>query len=85
MSSANSRIGDWLGMPPPAAELDVLRVIEIRLDPLAVERLVAAGLDPDEIDAAIIPKRSVPLDICPKLVSASAFAQALAGAWHCKN
>ncbi len=57
MSSTNSRIGDWLGISPPAADLEVLRVVESRLDPLAIERLVANGLDPGEIDVAIIPKR----------------------------
>lgn len=53
------RIGDWLGIPSPASEADILRVVEGRLTPAVVPRLLALGLERKEIDAVVIPARTL--------------------------
>jgi putative toxin-antitoxin system antitoxin component (TIGR02293 family) len=59
MNAANARIGDWLGLQPPATEGEILRIVEERLLPSVVRRLNALGLHLSEIDAAIIPFRTL--------------------------
>jgi putative toxin-antitoxin system antitoxin component (TIGR02293 family) len=59
MNAANVQIGDWLGLPPPATETEILRIVEGRLAPSAIKRLVALGLQQAEIDAVIIPRRTL--------------------------
>ncbi len=59
MNGANTQIGDWLGLEPPATEGDILRIVEARLAPSIIKRLVALGLQRPEIDAAIIPARTL--------------------------
>jgi putative toxin-antitoxin system antitoxin component (TIGR02293 family) len=59
MNSANVQIGDWLGLEPPATESDILRIVEARLAPAIVKRLVALGLERSEIDKTVIPTRTL--------------------------
>lgn len=59
MNSANLQIGDWLGLQPPATESEILRIVEGRLAPSVIKRLAALGLDRGEIDAVVIPARTL--------------------------
>jgi len=59
MNAANTQIGDWLGLQPPATEGEILRIVEGRLAPSIIKRLVALGLERPEIDAVIIPSRTL--------------------------
>jgi len=59
MESMNVQMGDWLGFPPPTTGTDLLHVVESRLAPSVITRLIAAGLQRNEIDAAIIPLRTL--------------------------
>ena len=59
MNAANVQIGDWLDLRPPATETEILRIVEGRLAPSAIKRLVALGLQQAEIDAVIIPRRTL--------------------------
>lgn len=59
MNAANVRIGDWLGLQPPATESDILRAVEERLAPSVIKRLVSLGFERAEIDEAVIPSRTL--------------------------
>lgn len=59
MNAANAQIGQWLGLPAPATEQEVLRMVEKRLTPAVIKRLGALGLDRAEIDAVVIPSRTL--------------------------
>ena len=59
MNSANAQIGDWLGLQPPATEREILRIVKGRLAPSVIKRLAALGLDRGEIDAVVIPARTL--------------------------
>jgi putative toxin-antitoxin system antitoxin component (TIGR02293 family) len=53
------QIGNWLGVQAPASETEILRIVEGRLAPSIIKRLVALGLERPEIDAVIIPSRTL--------------------------
>ena len=59
MDDANAQIGDWLGSELPATEGDILRIVEGRLAPSVIKRLRALGLERSEIDAVVIPSRTL--------------------------
>jgi putative toxin-antitoxin system antitoxin component (TIGR02293 family) len=59
MNAANTQIGDWLGLQAPSTEGEILRIVEGRLAPSIIKRLVALGLERSEIDAVIIPTRTL--------------------------
>ena len=59
MTAANTHIGDWLGLHPLATEDDILRIVEGRLAPSVIKRLAALGLERSEIDAVVIPSRTL--------------------------
>jgi putative toxin-antitoxin system antitoxin component (TIGR02293 family) len=59
MNAANAQIGDWLGLQAPATEGEILRIVEERLAPSVIKRLSALGLERSEIDAVVIPSRTV--------------------------
>src|ERR1700727_1861993 len=59
MNAVNTQIGDWLGLESPATEVDILRIVEGRLAPSVIKRLSALGLERAEIDAIIIPQRTL--------------------------
>src|ERR1035438_6700734 len=59
MNATNVRMGDWLGLQAPPTEAEMLRIVEGKLAPAVVKRLVLLGLQRSEIDAAIIPLRTL--------------------------
>jgi putative toxin-antitoxin system antitoxin component (TIGR02293 family) len=59
MNAANAQIGDWLGVQAPASEAEILRIVERRLTPAVIKRLISLGLERGEIDAVIIPQRTL--------------------------
>jgi putative toxin-antitoxin system antitoxin component (TIGR02293 family) len=59
MNAVNTQIGDWLGLESPATEVDILRIVEGRLAPSVIKRLSALGLERAEIDAVVIPSRTL--------------------------
>ncbi len=59
MHAANAQIGEWLGLKPPATESDILSIVEKQLAPAVIKRLVSLGLERTEIDAVIIPQRTL--------------------------
>jgi putative toxin-antitoxin system antitoxin component (TIGR02293 family) len=59
MNAANTQIGDWLGVQAPVSEAEILRIVEHRLTPAVIKRLISLGLERGEIDAVIIPQRTL--------------------------
>jgi putative toxin-antitoxin system antitoxin component (TIGR02293 family) len=59
MNAANVQIGAWLGVHPPASETEILRIVERRLSPTVINRLIALGLGRSEIDSIITPLRTL--------------------------
>jgi len=59
MNTPNVQIGDWLGRKPPATEADLLRIVEERLAPAVINRLISFGLQRSEIDTTVIPLRTL--------------------------
>jgi putative toxin-antitoxin system antitoxin component (TIGR02293 family) len=59
MSAAHAQIGDWLGVRPAATERDLLNIVENRLAPGVINRLLALGFDRSEIDEFVIPARTL--------------------------
>jgi putative toxin-antitoxin system antitoxin component (TIGR02293 family) len=59
MNATNLQIGNWLGLRAPATETDMLRFVEGKLAPTVIKRLISLGLQRSEIDAVIIPLRTL--------------------------
>jgi putative toxin-antitoxin system antitoxin component (TIGR02293 family) len=59
MNATNLQVGEWLGLQPPATEAEMLRIVEGKLAPAVIKRLISLGLQRSEIDAAIIPLRTL--------------------------
>jgi putative toxin-antitoxin system antitoxin component (TIGR02293 family) len=59
MNAANAQIGKWLGVQAPATETEILRIVEGKLAPAIIKRLLSLGLERGEIDAVIIPQRTL--------------------------
>ena len=59
MSAAHAQIGDWLGIHPAATEADLLSMVENRLAPGVINRLLALGFNRSEIDQVVIPSRTL--------------------------
>src|SRR5580700_1874177 len=59
MIMTNLQMGEWLGLQPPATEAEMLRLVEGKLAPAVINRLISLGLQRSEIDAAIIPLRTL--------------------------
>lgn len=59
MNATNAQIGDWLGLQAPATEGEMLRIVEGRLAPSVIKRLVTLGLERGEIDTVVIPSRTL--------------------------
>lgn len=59
MNAAYIPMGDWLGLQPPSTETEMLRIVEAKLAPSVVKRLLALGLLRSEIDAVVIPLRTL--------------------------
>ena len=59
MHPTNTQMGDWLGLEAPATEAEMLRIVERKLAPAVIKRLVSLGVQPSEINAVIIPLRTL--------------------------
>jgi putative toxin-antitoxin system antitoxin component (TIGR02293 family) len=59
VNAAHEQIGHWLGVRPPASEAEVLRIVEGRLPPSVVKRLLTLGLERSEIHDTVIPARTL--------------------------
>lgn len=59
MNGAHVQIGDWLGLEAPSTEADILQLVEGRLSPSIIKRLVTLGLERSEIDNTVIPARTL--------------------------
>jgi putative toxin-antitoxin system antitoxin component (TIGR02293 family) len=59
MHAANAQIGAWLGVKAPATDTEILNIVEKQLAPTVIKRLIALGLERSEVDAIIIPQRTL--------------------------
>jgi len=59
MSLLHQQIANWLGVQPVSDEGQVLQIVEQQLPTSAIKRLLALGLTRQEIDALIIPLRTL--------------------------
>jgi putative toxin-antitoxin system antitoxin component (TIGR02293 family) len=59
MGAAGVQIGEWLGVPPPNTDAEVFELVQGRLDPSVVQVLLELGLERKEIDAVILPLRTL--------------------------
>jgi len=59
VNAAHARIGEWLGVRAPTSETEILGIVERRLAPTVIRRLIGLGLERSEIDAIIIPQRTL--------------------------
>jgi putative toxin-antitoxin system antitoxin component (TIGR02293 family) len=53
------RMVEWLGVKSAASEQEILRIVEERLAASVIKRLLGLGLDRAEIDATVIPSRTL--------------------------
>jgi putative toxin-antitoxin system antitoxin component (TIGR02293 family) len=53
------RMVEWLGVKSAASEQEILRIVEGRLGASVIKRLLGLGLARAEIDAAVIPSRTL--------------------------
>jgi putative toxin-antitoxin system antitoxin component (TIGR02293 family) len=53
------RMVEWLGVKSAASEQEILRIVEGRLGASVIKRLLGLGLVRAEIDAAVIPSRTL--------------------------
>lgn len=58
-TAAQIQVGNWLGVPAPTSESDILHLVEDRLPPSIIDRLTALGLTRAEIDSIVIPSRTL--------------------------
>src|SRR6202522_4456955 len=59
MNAAQAQIGEWLGVQAPTTETEILRIVKGRLAPAVIKRLISLGLERGEVDAVIIPQRTL--------------------------
>ncbi len=59
MGAAGTQIGEWLGIPAPATDAEVFELVQGRLECTVIERLLRIGFERKEIDALIIPLRTL--------------------------
>jgi putative toxin-antitoxin system antitoxin component (TIGR02293 family) len=59
MRADPQRVVEWLGVKSAASEGEILRIVEGRLTPAVIKRLLGLGLERAEIDAAVIPSRTL--------------------------
>jgi putative toxin-antitoxin system antitoxin component (TIGR02293 family) len=59
MSVLHQQIGAWLGIPVPKTDQQVLEIVERQLSTAAISRLIALGITRPEIDALVIPLRTL--------------------------
>jgi putative toxin-antitoxin system antitoxin component (TIGR02293 family) len=59
MSAAGVQIGEWLGVPAPSTDAAVFELVQGRLEPTVIERLLKLGFERKEMDAVIIHTRTL--------------------------
>ena len=59
MASQHQQIGQWLGLRPPQTEQELLNIVEKQLTTTSVKRLVGLGVTRAEVDALVIPLRTL--------------------------
>ncbi len=59
MSVLHQHIGEWLGVPVPKTDQQMLEMVERQLSTSAINRLVALGITRTEIDTLVIPLRTL--------------------------
>ncbi|MDP9039043.1 MAG: DUF2384 domain-containing protein [Acidobacteriota bacterium] len=59
MAAAHTHLSALPGIPPPATDAEALRLVEQRLDTSIIGHLVELGLERAEIDASVIPSRTL--------------------------
>jgi putative toxin-antitoxin system antitoxin component (TIGR02293 family) len=59
MSALHQQIGEWLGVPVPKTEQQMLEIVEHQLPASAINRIVALGITRAEIDWLVIPLRTL--------------------------
>src|SRR5277367_5845915 len=59
MSVLHQQIGEWLGVPVPHSEQQMLEMVERQLPTSSIKRLLALGVARSEIDALVIPLRTL--------------------------
>ena len=59
MSVLHQQIGQWLGVRAPKTEQQMLEIVEQQLPTSAINRLLALGLTRSELDALVIPQRTL--------------------------
>jgi putative toxin-antitoxin system antitoxin component (TIGR02293 family) len=59
MNAAHAQIGEWLGLKSPGTEAEILGIVEKQLTPAVIKRLIGLGLERAEVDAVIIPQRTL--------------------------
>ncbi len=59
MSAMAVQIGEWLGLPELATDAQVFELVHSRLDPSVVTMLLELGFERKEIDAVVIPLRTL--------------------------
>jgi putative toxin-antitoxin system antitoxin component (TIGR02293 family) len=59
MSVLHQQIGQWLGVRAPKTEQQILEMVEQQLPTSSINRLLALGLTRSELDALVIPLRTL--------------------------
>jgi len=59
MNAATVQMGEWLGLKAPHSEAEILGIVEKQLAPAIINRLVGLGIERAEVDAIIIPQRTL--------------------------
>jgi putative toxin-antitoxin system antitoxin component (TIGR02293 family) len=57
--SLHHQIGEWLGVPPPASEQELLAIVERQFAPSVINRLLGLGVTRKEVDELVIPLRTL--------------------------
>ncbi len=59
MGVLHQQIGEWLGVPVPKTDQQMLEIVERQLPASAIARLIALGLTRAEVDVLVIPLRTL--------------------------
>jgi putative toxin-antitoxin system antitoxin component (TIGR02293 family) len=59
MSVLHQQIGEWLGVPIPKTDQQMLEIVERQFPASVIDRLVALGITRPEIDSLVIPLRTL--------------------------
>lgn len=59
MSVLHQQISEWLGVPVPKTDQQMLDIVEGQLQASSINRLISLGITRSEIDALVIPLRTL--------------------------